>query len=122
MMNEESLKIETNSTDATVGQTLSARVAARKAELEAAVANPTTDKRTRSDLQTALDQIEGLLTGDLTRIPRVVSAALSTWLEANKHLDEHHRSPPPPIAQPSEPCDIDDPRDSSEPPVTPPAV
>jgi hypothetical protein len=109
MMNEQSLKTETNTTDATVGQTLLVRVAARKAELAAALANPATDERTRADLQTALDQIDGLLTGDPTQIPRVVSASLSTWLEANKHLDEHHPLVQPPIAASSEPCDVDQP-------------
>jgi hypothetical protein len=93
MMNEQNLKAETNTTDATVGQSLRDRVAARKAELEAAIANSATDPRIRNDLQTALDQVEGLLTGDLDRIPRVVSAGLNMWLEANKHLDEHHPAP-----------------------------
>jgi hypothetical protein len=87
---EQSLKNETNTTDATAGQSLRARVAARRAELEAAIANPVTDERTRADLQSAAGQVEGLLTGDLDRIPNVVAASLSAWLEANKHLDEHH--------------------------------
>jgi hypothetical protein len=30
------------------------------------------------------------LTGDLDQIPRVVAAELSTWLEANKHINEWH--------------------------------
>jgi hypothetical protein len=113
-MNEESSKPETNTTDATIGQNLRARVAARQTELEAAIANPATDERTRNDLQTALDQLEGMLTGDLDKIPRVVSASLSMWLEANKHLDEHHSSPPQPTAESAEPSVL---RDL---PVTPP--
>ena len=112
MMNEESVKNEPNTTDATVGQSLRARVAARKAELEAACASAATDERTRSNLQSALDQIEGLLTGDLDRIPKVVAVELSRWLEANKHLDEHHPSAPQPIA---ERCDLND---SHEPSTT----
>lgn len=112
MMNEKSVKNESNTTDATVGQGLRARVAARKAELEAARASATIDERTRSDLQSALDQIEGLLTGDLDRIPRVVAVELSRWLEANKHLDEHHPSAPQPMA---ERCDLSD---LHEPPTT----
>lgn len=113
-MNEQSLTPETNTTDATVGQSLPARVAARKTELEAALADPATGERTRADLQTALSQVEGLLTGDLDRIPRTVSASLSTWLEANKHLDEHHSasasaSASPLVAESCEPTDVDEP-------------
>lgn len=106
MMIEESLKNETNTTDATAGQSLRARVAARKAELEAAIANPATDERTRGDLQSAASQVEGLLTGNLDPIPKMVAASLSAWLEANKHLDEHHASAPEPLAERGEPCDI----------------
>jgi hypothetical protein len=95
-MMEERMTPEPNTTDATVGQTLGARVRARKAELEAAIASPDTDERTRSDLEHALGQVDGLLTGDLEQIPRVVAGELNTWLEANKHLDEHHASPQPP--------------------------
>lgn len=105
-MNEDSLKNETNTTDATAGQGLRARVAARKAELEAAIATPGTDERTRSYVQGALDQIEGLLTGNLDQIPRVVAVELSAWLEASKHLDERHPLHPPPIAKRYEADDI----------------
>jgi hypothetical protein len=125
MMNEDSSKTETNTTDGTVGQRLRDRVAARKAELEAAIASPTTDERTRSDLQSALGQVEGMLTGNLDQIPRVVAANLSAWLEANKHLDEHHPeaealalvdasgSVTQPVVEHDECCHID------EPPATP---
>lgn len=125
MMNEESVKNEPNTTDATVGQNLRVRVAARKAEIEAAIASPATDERTRSDLQMALGQVEGLLTGDLDQIPRVVASKLSAWLEANKHLDEHHASAPAPapalgpVAEACYPCDVAEPptaRDVAEPP------
>jgi hypothetical protein len=105
MMIEQSLKNETNTTDATAGQSLRARVAARKAELEAAIADPATDERTRDDLQSAAGQVEGLLTGDLDRIPRMVAVSLSAWLEANKHLDEHHAAALQPVAERREPCD-----------------
>lgn len=81
---------ESNTTDATTGQGLRARVEARKAELQSAIASASTNARTRGELENALGQVEGLLTGDLDRIPRVVAVELSTWLEANKHLDEHH--------------------------------
>jgi hypothetical protein len=105
MMIEESLKNETNTTDATTGQSLRARVAARKAELEAAVASPDTDERTRRDLLTALAPLDGLLTGNLDEIPRVVAASLSAWLESNKHLNERHDGPgsASPVAEACEP-------------------
>jgi len=83
-----------NTTDATIGQSLRTRVEARKAEIEAAITNSTLDARTRQDLESALGEVQGLLTGDLDRIPRVVAAELNTWLEANKHLDEHHEAAP----------------------------
>jgi hypothetical protein len=79
-----------NSTDATIGQSLRTRVETRKAELEAAITNDALDTRTRLDLELALSEVQGLLTGDLDHIPKVVAAELSTWLEAAKHLDEHH--------------------------------
>jgi hypothetical protein len=84
----------TNTTDATTGQSLRSRVETRKAELEAAITNPTLDERTLRDLETALGEVQGLLTGDLDRIPKVVASELNTWLEANKHLDEHHLAAP----------------------------
>jgi hypothetical protein len=83
--------IESNSTDATRGQSLRARVEARQHELQAAVARLPADDSTRRDLEAALTQIKGLLTGDLDAIPNVVAVELNTWLEASKHLDEHHR-------------------------------
>jgi len=82
--------IEHNTTDATVGESLRARVQQREAELEAAIATATTDPRVRRELELALGEVRGLLTGDLDRIPKVVAVELNTWLEASKHLDEHH--------------------------------
>jgi hypothetical protein len=108
MMNNESLKNDTNSTDATSGQSLRVRVAARKAEIEAAIADPATDERTRGDLQSAASAVEGLLTGDLDRIPKVVASSLSAWLESNKHLGERHVSAPQVTESPA-PCDIPEP-------------
>jgi len=96
-MNEVSLKNEPNTTDATTGQSLRARVAARRAEFEAAIARPILDEHTRIDVQHALDEVEGLLTGNLDEIPKVVAAELNRWLEANKHLDEHHPVVAPPV-------------------------
>jgi hypothetical protein len=83
---------EPNTTDATRGQGLRARVEARKQELEVALAKLGRDERGRADLEHALNEVSGLLTGDLDQIPRVVAAELSTWLEANKHVDEWHTS------------------------------
>lgn len=92
-MNEKMIKKnESNSTDATTGQSLRARVEQRKAEIIAAIAKPETEARVKGELQNALSEVEGLLTGDLDRIPKVVAAELMIWLDASKHLDEHHPS------------------------------
>jgi len=85
-------QLDPNTTDATMGQTLRLRIEQRKAEMLAVIAAPATDAKTRADLQSALGQVEPLLTGNLDRIPKVVATELSTWLEANKHLAEHHPS------------------------------
>ena len=86
---------EINSTDATQGQGLRTRVETRKHELEVAMAKLPVGPE-RIDLERAIGTIEGLLTGDLDNIPPVVSAQLSQWLEANKHLAEHPAPPAPP--------------------------
>ncbi|MEO8703762.1 MAG: hypothetical protein ABI867_27175 [Kofleriaceae bacterium] len=77
-----------NTTDATRGQPLGARVETRKKELEAALATLALNDRDRPTIQLALDEITGLLTGNLDQIPRVVAVELNTWLEANKHVHE----------------------------------
>jgi hypothetical protein len=78
-----------NSSDATMGQPIVARVMARKHELEAALeAVPAEDLRARGDIELALTSIGELLTGDLTNVPQVVTADMSRWLENNKHLAE----------------------------------
>jgi len=78
-----------NSSDATTGQPIVARVMARKHELEAALeALPTEDLRPRGDIEVALTTIGELLTGDLGNVPAVVAAGMSRWLENNKHLAE----------------------------------
>ena len=84
------LPIEHNTTDETVGESLRLRVEQRGAELEAAIAMPATNPRVRRELEIALGEVRGLLTGNLDRIPKVVAAELNIWLEASKHLDEHH--------------------------------
>ena len=79
-------KIE-NTTDATRGQPLAARVLARKAELEDALADcgPHEALR-RTVLETALAGVYSLITGDLAHPPDVIARALNNWLERNKHL------------------------------------
>jgi hypothetical protein len=79
-------KIE-NTTDATRGQPLAARVLARKDELEDALADcgPHEELR-RQALETALAGVYALITGDLAHPPDVIAHALNDWLERNKHL------------------------------------
>jgi hypothetical protein len=76
----------------TRGQGLRERVEARKHELEVALAKLGPNERARADIENALNEVSGLLTGELDQIPRVVAAELSTWLEANKHVNEWHSS------------------------------
>jgi hypothetical protein len=80
------LKIE-NTTDATRGQPLAARVLARKNELEDALADVGPhDMLLRQALETALTTVYSLLTGDVAHPPDVVARDLNRWLERNKHL------------------------------------
>ena len=79
-------KIE-NTTDATRGQPLAARVLARKNELEDALADcGPHDVLRRTAIETALATVYALMTGDLAHPPEVVARALNAWLERNKHL------------------------------------
>jgi hypothetical protein len=79
-------KIE-NTTDATRGQPLGARVLARKDELEDALANcGRHDVLMKTTIETALATVYALMTGDLAHPPQVVAHALNSWLERNKHL------------------------------------
>jgi len=79
-------KIE-NSTDATRGQPLAARVLARKIELEDALADcGRHDWLRRIALETALTAVYALMTGDLAHPPDVIARALNRWLEQHKHL------------------------------------
>jgi hypothetical protein len=76
-----------NSTDATRGQPLAARVLARKDELEEALADVGPyDTPLRQALETALATVYSLMTGDLAHPSDVVAQGLSRWLERNKHL------------------------------------
>lgn len=79
-------KIE-NTTDATRGQPLAARVLARKDELEDALADTGEHEVLRRRMiQTALATVYALMTGDLAHPSDVIAHALNTWLERNKHL------------------------------------
>jgi len=76
-----------NSTDATRGQPLAARVLARKNELEDALADlGPYETPLRQALETALATVYSLMTGDLAHPSEVVARGLSRWLERNKHL------------------------------------
>lgn len=88
------MPIQTNTTDATRGESLLARVTARKHELEDAFAKLAPDDRSRREIEGALNEVSGLLTGDLDHIPRVVAAELNHWLETNKHVNEHMTAAP----------------------------
>jgi len=80
------LRIE-NTTDATRGQLLAARVYQRKDELEDALADlGPREVLLRKAIETALATIYSLLAGDITRPSDVVARDLSCWLERNKHL------------------------------------
>jgi hypothetical protein len=76
-----------NSTDATRGQPLIARVFARKVELEDALADcgPYSVVR-RQAIESTLCQVYSLMTCDLMHPPQFVARALSRWLECNKHV------------------------------------
>jgi hypothetical protein len=76
-----------NTTDATRGQPLAARVLARKDELEDALADCGVHEVVRRRaLETALTTVYALITGDLAHPPDVIARALNAWLERNKHL------------------------------------
>jgi hypothetical protein len=79
-------KIE-NSTDATRGQPLAARVLARKNELEDALADVSPhDFPRRTAIETALTAVYALISGDIAHPSAVVARAMNTWLERNKHV------------------------------------
>ncbi len=78
-----------NSTDATTGQPLVARVTARKLELETLLETlPIDDINARGDIGLALSTISDLLTGDLEHVPPVVAVDMNRWLERTKHVAE----------------------------------
>jgi hypothetical protein len=76
-----------NTTDATRGQPLAARVLARKNELEDALVAPgSRDGFERQAIETALATVYALMTGDVAHPSGVVARDLNRWLERNKHL------------------------------------
>lgn len=78
-----------NSVDATSGQPIVVRVQARKLELEVLLAMlPHDDHDTRGDIELALGNIKGLLTGDLDKVPAIAASYMNRWLEGSKHLGE----------------------------------
>ncbi len=78
-----------NTTDATRGQPLWARVLARKDELEDALAElGPHDAIERQAIETALATVYLLMTGDLAHPSNVVARDLNRWLERNKHLGQ----------------------------------
>ena len=87
-----STKLE-NTTDATRGQPLWARVLARKDELEDALAElGPHDARRAQSIETALATVYLLMTGDLAHPSEVVARDLNRWLERNKHLGRKSRA------------------------------
>ncbi|MDB4960747.1 MAG: hypothetical protein JWP01_746 [Myxococcales bacterium] len=76
-----------NTTDATRGQPLAARVLARKDELEDALADlAPREVLLRQAIETALATVYSLMTGDLVHPSDVIARDLNRWLERNKHL------------------------------------
>ena len=76
-----------NTTDATRGQPLAARVLARKDELEDALVElGPHDAFERQAIETALATVYALMTGDLAHPSGIVARDLNRWLERNKHL------------------------------------
>ena len=76
-----------NTTDATRGQPLAARVYQRKDELEDALADLSPhDHLLRQAIETALATVYSLMTGDMVHLSDVIARDLNRWLERNKHL------------------------------------
>lgn len=76
-----------NTTDATRGQPLGARVLARKDELEDVLASLSHHEvLLKQAIETALATIYSLMTGDLAHPSDVIARDLNRWLERHKHL------------------------------------
>jgi hypothetical protein len=77
----------TNSIEEMRGQPLAARVEARVAELEQALADLAPEETImRREIEQSLAAVASMTTGDITHPPDVVAAQLSDWLERNRHL------------------------------------
>jgi hypothetical protein len=61
---------------------------ARQGQLKEALARLAADgpSQTRADIEVALAALDGLLTGNLDRIPAVVAAQLGKWITTSKYL------------------------------------
>lgn len=78
-----------NTTDATRGQPLVARVYQRKDELEDVLADlGPRDVLLRQAIETALTTVYALVTGDIPHPSDIVARALNRWLERHKHLGQ----------------------------------
>jgi len=74
-----------NTSDATRGEPLAMRARERKADLQRALAAaPADDAHSRHDLEAALAAIEGMLAGDIERLPAPTAAEVHRWLAASK--------------------------------------
>jgi hypothetical protein len=80
------MSANTNPVDTMRGQSLKLRVAAHKETLENSLAKLGPGDRSRREIEQVLSEVDGLLTGDLDHIPKVVAAELSRWLEASKYI------------------------------------
>ena len=78
-----------NSTDATRGEPLAVRARTRRDELAAALEKLPADRlRERNDIELALSNVDGLLTGDPTHLSASTGGEINKWLEGTKHLAE----------------------------------
>ncbi len=90
-----------NSTDATIGQPLVARVQARQQELSTLLAAvPDDNGHLHAEITLALDTVHELLSGDLANVPPVVLVDMNRWLERNKHVAESAVLSPEPAPAP----------------------
>ncbi|HVV84468.1 MAG TPA: hypothetical protein VHE35_15475 [Kofleriaceae bacterium] len=69
--------------------TLVAQVEARRVELTRALADSANSPSTRGDIEGALARLPTMLTGDLQKLPDMVSRDLTQWLESSKYLGVH---------------------------------
>jgi len=96
----------TNSVEEMRGQPLSARVQARRTELEQALVDLGPEETlVRREIEQALATAASLSTGDLSHPPEPVAAQLSQWLERNKNLGLVAQTAEPETSERTEPAD-----------------